>query len=149
MESAEVIKRRKLNSESRSSHTPYSRSSTPTTSSAKNKLLKNLEEQSSQRLQMVSQLLNQQDDEVDLFMRNIALTIKKLPPLIISQAKLQILTLVTNLQAQASSSEVHNSAAPHTATMSPRNSSFNTTDEPNTDIYVSEPEHSSSYTLRY
>ncbi|XP_071054637.1 uncharacterized protein [Onthophagus taurus] len=92
------------------SNTPTCSSSTP--SNAKAKLLHELEERSKHRLHVLSQLTHQkEEDEVDLFMRSIALMVKKLPPNLISQAKLQILTLVTNLQA---SSPIIN--IPHTQT---------------------------------
>lgn len=84
--------------------TPVSQSSTPS-SSMKAKLLRNFEERSNQRLQMLTQLTQQkEEDDVDLFMRSVAMMVKKLPPNLVNQAKLQILTLVSNLQESVTSS---------------------------------------------
>ncbi|KAL3279254.1 hypothetical protein HHI36_016767, partial [Cryptolaemus montrouzieri] len=74
-------------------------------------MLHDLEERSAERMRLVSlvsQLVKQkkEEDDVELFMRSIALTIEKLPLTLISQAKLQILTLVTNLQESSDSQRI-------------------------------------------
>ncbi|KAF5280023.1 hypothetical protein FQA39_LY05404 [Lamprigera yunnana] len=101
-----TTKRLKLSGEGSSpSTTPSSRRS------AKNTLLKSMEERPKMRLQLLSEMRQpKEEDEVDLFMRSVALIIKKLPVHLIAQAKLQILTLATNLQGSASttSSRVSN-----------------------------------------
>ncbi|KAL3281280.1 hypothetical protein HHI36_004493 [Cryptolaemus montrouzieri] len=92
---------------------PHSQSPNRNTPSAKAKMLHNLEECYKERMGLVSQLVNQkkEEDDANLFMKSIALTIKKLPPNSISQAKLQILTLVTNLQ-ESSDSQIIVAAPP-------------------------------------
>ncbi|KAL1516156.1 hypothetical protein ABEB36_000075 [Hypothenemus hampei] len=70
---------------------------TPSTS-ARSKLLNTLEERSKQRMEMLSKLTDQKEDDVDLFMRSMALMVKKLPLNLINEAKFKILTVVTNLQ---------------------------------------------------
>ena len=55
---------------------------------------------------MLTKLTQQKDDdEIDLFMKSIAMMVKMLPPHLsdANQAKLQILTLVTNLQGSHTS----------------------------------------------
>lgn len=81
-------KKKKINSENeRILHTPRSRSSTPSTSSTKTKLLHNLDERSMQRMEMILKLTDKkEEDDNDLFMRSIALTVKELPRHLISQA---------------------------------------------------------------
>lgn len=75
-------------------------------SQQKNKLLHSLEEQSIQRTKILSQLTSnkKEDDDVDLFMKSIAVTVKKLPPTMIQQAKIQILTVVHDLEMQVRTS---------------------------------------------
>ncbi|KAG5880792.1 hypothetical protein JTB14_010458 [Gonioctena quinquepunctata] len=71
----------------------------------KNVFLENFEERSKQRLRMLSSLIQKpEDDEVDLFFKSIAMTVKQLPPHLIAKAKLETLTLVTELQT---SPELH------------------------------------------
>lgn len=106
-------KKTKIDFENARGHSSCSRSSTA--SSAKAKLMHNLEERSKQRMKIISQLTNQkkeEDDDVDLFMKSIALTIKKLPSQLIPEAKLQILTLVTNLQASSNENRTVTTPAP-------------------------------------
>lgn len=111
------------------SNTPSSKSNTPSLSgrfvkstSAKSKLLHDLEERSKERMEMYSKLVdNQNEDEVDLFMRSMALMLKKLPPNLINQAKLKILTLITNLQASMTNPEQpQNPSSPVQMTSSPQ-----------------------------
>lgn len=102
------------------SNTPSSRSNTPTVTgrldksiSAKSTLLANLQERSKKRMEMYSKLIDRdKEDEVDLFMRSMALMLKKLTPNLINQAKLQILTLVTNLQASMDNPEQPQKSTP-------------------------------------
>ncbi|XP_050298531.1 uncharacterized protein LOC126737593 [Anthonomus grandis grandis] len=74
-------KRSKPNMSTSRSNTPSSKSNTPSLSgrfvkstTAKSKLLQNLEEMSKERMEIYSKLVdNQNEDEVDLFMRSMAL----------------------------------------------------------------------------
>lgn len=61
--------------------------------------------------QLVSNQKKDVEDDIDLFMKSIALTVKKLPPQMIPQAKLEILTLVTNLQASSHHQQSYSTAA--------------------------------------
>ncbi|KAL1488308.1 hypothetical protein ABEB36_015257 [Hypothenemus hampei] len=63
-------------------------------------ILRSLEERSQKRMEILKsmQIQNEPEDDVDLFMRSISVSIKKLPPELIAEAKLNILTLVTTLQ---------------------------------------------------
>ncbi|KAL3276466.1 hypothetical protein HHI36_011847 [Cryptolaemus montrouzieri] len=89
----------KLNSQNSRSST-HSPNLTPNTPSAKAKMLHNLEERSNERMRLVPQLVNQKKEEhdVDLFMKSIALILKKLPPNSISQANVQRLISEVLLQ---------------------------------------------------
>ena len=42
------------------------------------------------------------EDHVDVFMKSIAMSVKKLPPHLISRAKIEILTTVSRLEEQVS-----------------------------------------------
>lgn len=78
--------------------------STPVSTSRalKRNHLQEMEKMSKKRLELLDHIVNKKtDDDVDLFMKSIALTVKTLPPHLISQAKLDILSSVTRLQSQA------------------------------------------------
>ncbi|CAH1979226.1 unnamed protein product [Acanthoscelides obtectus] len=92
----------------------YAGSTSSKRSQRKNLFLENVEERSKQRMQMLSALTQKpEDDEIDLFFKSIAMTVKKLPPHQIAKAKLGILTLVTELQA---SPELHTNEPTRTCT---------------------------------
>ncbi|XP_060518312.1 uncharacterized protein LOC132697067 [Cylas formicarius] len=76
-------------------------SSTNLTLSAEEKLLLDIHESE-----------NMEEDEIDLFMRSITATVKRLPPHLIPQAKLNILSIVTNLQLSTLTS-LGSQAHPH------------------------------------
>ncbi|KAF5271898.1 hypothetical protein FQR65_LT17532 [Abscondita terminalis] len=84
--------------------TPDSRSTTPNSGRAsvinKNKIMENLEQRSKQRLELLEHLTKQKEkeDDVDLFMRSIAMTVKQMPAHKIARAKMNILQVVTELQ---------------------------------------------------
>ncbi|CAH2012423.1 unnamed protein product [Acanthoscelides obtectus] len=92
----------------------YAGSTSSKRSQRKNLFLENVEERSKQRMQMLSALTQKpEDDEIDLFFKSIAMTVKKLSPHQIAKAKLGILTLVTELQA---SPELHTNEPTRTCT---------------------------------
>lgn len=55
-------------------------------------------------IQKKKRMSQSEEDEVDLFMKSISLSVKKLPPALVNEAKLKILTLVNELQEKAMSS---------------------------------------------
>lgn len=94
-------KKLKRNSEPSGSNTPTSESHT----SASLRQLHSLEQDTKYFTQYLEPLTQQkEEDDVDLFMKSIALTLKKLPSSLIPQAKLQILKVVTNLQESSAAS---------------------------------------------
>lgn len=74
----------------------------------KDSFLKSFEERAQKRTELLAALHERTQptelDEIDLFMKSISLTVKKLPQPLINEAKLGILTLVTNLESRAVSS---------------------------------------------
>lgn len=85
-------------------------------------------------------------------MRSVAITIKKLPPHLISQAKLQILTLVTNLQTSSDGSQATASRGESSALLlqqpyaTPSNNDSSCIIQSKPDAYMTDTE---SYALRY
>lgn len=51
---------------------------------------------------LISSIKNQYEDSVDLFFKSISTTVKKLPQRAVNEAKLQILTLVSQLEEKYS-----------------------------------------------
>lgn len=85
-----------------------SRSSTnqPNTNSKRRKnttseALQVLNKQSEERSIMLKNLMVQEEDDTEVFMRSMALSIKKLPLHLRTRAKVGILSLVTNLELEA------------------------------------------------
>lgn len=78
---------------------------------SKDAFLKRVEERAQKRTDILQALHDRKEapelDEIDLFMKSISLTVKKLPKQLINEAKLGILTLVTNLDARAMSSNTN------------------------------------------
>lgn len=64
------------------------------------------EKRSKERIDLISQLSTvtappkELDDDIDLFFKSLALTVKKLPPSLIIQAKLKCMTFVSELEQQ-------------------------------------------------
>ncbi|KAK5647829.1 hypothetical protein RI129_002721 [Pyrocoelia pectoralis] len=75
---------------------------------SKDAFLKRFEERAQKRTELLEALQNQKEeielDEVDLFMKSISLTVKRLPRPLINEAKLGIVTLVNNLEGRVMSS---------------------------------------------
>lgn len=71
-----------------------------------------LEKRSKERTELMTQLIAKKNtdeyDDVDHFFKSLALSVKKLPPQLISQAKLKMLTIVTELELQAADNHAHN-----------------------------------------
>lgn len=71
-----------------------------------------LEKRSRERTELMTQLIAKKNtdeyDDVDHFFKSLALSVKKLPPQLISQAKLKMLTIVTDLELQAADNRTHN-----------------------------------------
>ncbi|XP_025419618.1 uncharacterized protein LOC112689951 isoform X3 [Sipha flava] len=72
-----------------------------------------LEKRSKERTELMTQLITKKKntdeyDDVDHFFKSLALSVKKLPPHLISQAKLKMLTIVTDLELQAADYHTHN-----------------------------------------
>ncbi|XP_074034184.1 uncharacterized protein [Leptinotarsa decemlineata] len=69
--------------------------------------LKRFEDRAQKRTEILQALQKQTEapelDDLDLFMKSISLTVKTLPKPLINEAKLGILTLVTNLESRAMS----------------------------------------------
>lgn len=82
-----------------------SRSQKPTNKRKNLKVTELLDKRSKERTELMTQLIAKQNkdeyDEVDHFFKSLALSVKKLPPQLISQAKLKMLTIVTDLELQA------------------------------------------------
>jgi len=61
-----------------------------------------LEKRSKERTQLMTQICSKKntvdDDDVDHFFKSLAISVKKLPPHLIAQAKLNMLTVLTDLQ---------------------------------------------------
>lgn len=61
-----------------------------------------LEKRSKERTQLMTQICSKKntvdDDDVDHFFKSLAISVKKLPPHLIAQAKLKMLTVLTDLQ---------------------------------------------------
>lgn len=57
---------------------------------------------------LAKQLVVNKEDEIDLFLKSLAISIKKLPQSLISQAKLKMLTIVTDLEHQADGNLIQN-----------------------------------------
>ncbi|KAL4104830.1 hypothetical protein QTP88_020106 [Uroleucon formosanum] len=77
------------------------------------KVTKLLEKRSKERTELMTQLITKKKntdeyDDVDHFFKSLALSVKKLPPHLISQAKLKMLTIVTDLELQAADNHTHN-----------------------------------------
>ncbi|XP_046389705.1 uncharacterized protein LOC124158590 [Ischnura elegans] len=68
--------------------------------SAKDNFLMHLKERDHERKTIIESLLAEEEDEVDLFFKSIAKTVKKLSPDFITQIKLQTLTLVSNFETE-------------------------------------------------
>lgn len=76
---------------------------------SKDAFFSGFQERAQKRLELLEALQNKKqaaesEDDVDLFMKSVGLTVKKLPPAFVNEAKLGILTLVSNLQSKAMSS---------------------------------------------
>lgn len=71
-----------------------------------------LEKRSKERTELMTQLIAKKNsdeyDDVDHFFKSLALSVKKLPPHLISQAKLKMLTIVTDLELQAADNHTRN-----------------------------------------
>ncbi|XP_022160536.1 uncharacterized protein LOC111026715 [Myzus persicae] len=71
-----------------------------------------LEKRSEERTELMTQLMTKKNtveyDDVDHFFKSLTLSVKKLPPHLISQAKLKMLTIVTDLELQAANNHAHN-----------------------------------------
>lgn len=71
-----------------------------------------MEKRSRERTELMTQLIAKKNtdeyDDVDHFFKSLALSVKKLPPQLISQAKLKMLTIVTDLELQAADNRTHN-----------------------------------------
>lgn len=63
-----------------------------------------MQKRDEQRQQLLREVLlkRAEEDEVDVFMKSIAMAVKKLPPDLVGKAKLQILSVVTELSQSAS-----------------------------------------------
>ncbi|CAH0550714.1 unnamed protein product [Brassicogethes aeneus] len=96
------------------SSTSESRSSTPLQRNlnksqprvSKNSLIAQFEERSQKRMEILEAMHKKKDktepeDEVDLFMRSISMTVKKFPPALLNEAKLGILKLVSDIELAA------------------------------------------------
>ncbi|XP_050313471.1 transcription factor Adf-1-like [Anthonomus grandis grandis] len=84
-----------------------SREATPSSSRSgiskkqKSQVLDNMDKRSQQRLKLLERIVKdteKEEDEVDVFMRSIAMTVKKMPEQKIAKAKLTILQIVNDLQ---------------------------------------------------
>lgn len=82
-----------------------SRSQKPSNKRKNFKVTELLEKRSKERTELMTQLFAKKNteeyDDVDHFFKSLALSVKKLPPHLISQAKLKMLTIVTDLELQA------------------------------------------------
>ncbi|KAL4153500.1 hypothetical protein QTP88_001333 [Uroleucon formosanum] len=65
-------------------------------SKERNEMLSNIQAQNN----LLASQNPQQEDEVDIFLKNIAMTVKKLPSQVINEAKLRILTMVNEIEGK-------------------------------------------------
>lgn len=63
-------------------------------SKQQNELLSNIKAQNN----LLTSQLNRQEDDVDVFFKSIAMTLKKFPSQAINEAKLRVLTMVTQME---------------------------------------------------
>ncbi|XP_028130922.1 uncharacterized protein LOC114326702 [Diabrotica virgifera virgifera] len=92
------------------------------------KLISAIEKRSKERNSMIQQLLqlNTETDEMDLFFRSIAMTVKKFPGHLQRRAKMQTLTLISNIESEMWSSGPGNSASAFAQEMHSPSSCSNT-----------------------
>lgn len=61
-----------------------------------------MEERSKQRMELLQGICKQkEDDEVDLFFKSIALKVKTLPPHLITELQMKVLSVVSDFQSRA------------------------------------------------
>lgn len=104
-----------------------------------------LERRDKERNQIFKKLVGEEEDDVDLFFKSIAKSVKRLRPDLITQAKLQTLSVVANLESQMWSQCADHSLNSHLAT----NVSFSSPSTPGsmcsaTSTHVASPPDTSS-----
>lgn len=76
-----------------------------------------LDKRSKERTQLMTQICSKkntvEDDDVDHFFKSLAISVKKLPPHLIAQAKLKMLTVLTDLEFQAPADNRYSTSIPN------------------------------------
>lgn len=100
-------KKQKIDDKGLGDSTPEtSRSNTPfTILKIKKKVedVQGMEERSKKRLELLQKIANNEDDEVDLFFKSVALKVKKFPPHLVTKSQLTILTAICEIEKEAES----------------------------------------------
>ncbi|XP_046402150.1 transcription factor Adf-1-like [Ischnura elegans] len=117
--------KKRVNSDDSRAETPDSDNTQKSTKFRKTvnitaKLAENFEERARERLEIIKDIRKhkKEDDEVDHFMKSMALKMKKLSPQLIAKAQIGILSLITDLQFSQSNTHILDTPLRNTTVLS-------------------------------